>query len=53
MVMAKRMNLLEAIGAGHKCKDMKGIHAMLAKATEIEAKHRREKALPQAVEAEP
>ena len=44
MVMARRMNPLEAIGAGHKCKDIKGIHAMLAKAKEIEAGHRADKA---------
>ena len=36
MVKAKRMNPLEAVGAGHKCKDIDGIHAMLAKAKEIE-----------------
>jgi quinone-modifying oxidoreductase subunit QmoC len=36
MVKARRMNPLEAVGAGHKCQDIKGIHAMLAKAKEIE-----------------
>ena len=40
MVKAKRMNPLEALGAGHKCQDIKGIHAMLAKAKEIEAKRK-------------
>jgi quinone-modifying oxidoreductase, subunit QmoC len=44
MIRAGRMNPLEAIGAGHKCKDIKGIHAMLAKAREIEAGHKAEKA---------
>jgi quinone-modifying oxidoreductase, subunit QmoC len=36
MIKARRMNPLETVGAGHKCKDIKGIHAMLAKAKEIE-----------------
>ena len=42
LMKSKRLNPLEAVGAGHKCKDIKGIHAMLAKAEEIEAerKHR-------------
>lgn len=44
MVKARRLNPLEAVGAGHKCKDVKGIHAMLAKAKEIEAKRREERA---------
>lgn len=37
MMKARRMNPLEAVGAGHRCKDAKGIHAMLAKAKAIEA----------------
>jgi quinone-modifying oxidoreductase subunit QmoC len=44
LVKAKRLNLLEAVGIAHKCKDIKGIHAMLAKANELEAKHQAEKA---------
>jgi quinone-modifying oxidoreductase subunit QmoC len=36
LLKARRMNPLEVVGAGHKCKDIKGIHAMLAKAVEIE-----------------
>ena len=44
LVKAKRMNPLEAIGIAHKCKDIKGIHAMLAKAKELEAKHKEENA---------
>lgn len=43
LVKAKRMNPLEAVGVAHKCKDIEGIHAMLAKARELEAKHRAEK----------
>jgi quinone-modifying oxidoreductase subunit QmoC len=35
-----RMNPLEAVGAGHRCKDAKGIRAMLAKARELEAKRK-------------
>ncbi|HHH46265.1 MAG TPA: 4Fe-4S dicluster domain-containing protein [Thiotrichales bacterium] len=35
MIKAKRMNPFEIIG-GHKCKDIKGLHAILAKAEEIE-----------------
>ena len=37
MVKAKRMNPFEIFG-GHKCKDTKGLQAMLAKAQEIEEK---------------
>jgi quinone-modifying oxidoreductase, subunit QmoC len=40
LAKAGRMNPLEAIGAGHKCKDIKGIQAMLAKAKELEAKRK-------------
>ncbi len=40
LVKAKRLNPMEAIGGGHKCKDLKGIHAMLAKARELEAKRK-------------
>jgi len=35
MIKAKRMNPFEIVG-GHKCKDIKGLHAILAKAEEIE-----------------
>jgi quinone-modifying oxidoreductase subunit QmoC len=35
LVLAKRLNPLELFG-GHKCKDQKGIQAMLKKAYEIE-----------------
>ncbi|RMG28983.1 MAG: 4Fe-4S dicluster domain-containing protein [Gammaproteobacteria bacterium] len=35
MLKAKRMNPFELVG-GHKCKDIKGLHAILAKAEEIE-----------------
>jgi len=44
LVKAKRLNLLEAVGIAHKCKDIKGIHAMLAKAKELEAQRKAEKA---------
>ena len=40
LVKAGRLNLLEAVGIAHKCKDVKGIHAMLAKAEELEAKNK-------------
>jgi len=40
LAKAGRMNPLEAIGAGHKCKDTQGIHAMLAKAKELEARRK-------------
>jgi quinone-modifying oxidoreductase subunit QmoC len=40
LVKAGRLNPLEAVGIGHKCKDLKGIHAMLAKATELEAQRK-------------
>ncbi|MDD3529282.1 MAG: 4Fe-4S dicluster domain-containing protein [Gallionellaceae bacterium] len=40
LVKAGRLNLMEAIGGGHKCKDIKGIHAMLAKAKELEAQRK-------------
>jgi quinone-modifying oxidoreductase subunit QmoC len=43
LVKAKRMNPLEAVGVAHKCKDIKGIHAMLAKAKELEALRKAEK----------
>lgn len=45
LVKAGRLNLLEAIGGGHKCKDVKGIHAMLAKANELEAQRKAAKAI--------
>ncbi len=35
LVKAKRLNPMEILG-GHKCKDKKGIHRMIAKAREIE-----------------
>jgi quinone-modifying oxidoreductase subunit QmoC len=44
LVKAKRLNLLEAVGIAHKCKDIKGIHAMLAKANELEAQRKADKA---------
>ncbi len=44
LVKAKRLNPLEAIGIAHKCKDIKGIQAMLAKANELEAQRKAEKA---------
>ncbi|MDD4880156.1 MAG: 4Fe-4S dicluster domain-containing protein [Gallionellaceae bacterium] len=40
LVKAGRLNPMEALGGGHKCKDIKGIHAMLAKAKELEAKRK-------------
>jgi quinone-modifying oxidoreductase subunit QmoC len=40
LAKARRMNPLDAIGGGHKCKDTKGIQAMLAKAKELEAKRK-------------
>jgi quinone-modifying oxidoreductase subunit QmoC len=40
LLKAGRMNPLEAVGGGHKCKDIKGIHAMLAKAKELEAQRK-------------
>ncbi|TXT20884.1 MAG: heterodisulfide reductase subunit C [bacterium] len=40
LVKAGRLNPLEALGMGHKCKDIKGIHAMLAKAEELEARNK-------------
>ena len=40
LVKAGRLNLMEAVGGGHKCKDIKGIHAMLAKAKELEAQRK-------------
>jgi quinone-modifying oxidoreductase subunit QmoC len=40
LVKAKRLNPLEALGLGHKCKDLNGIHKMLAKAYELEAKRK-------------
>jgi quinone-modifying oxidoreductase subunit QmoC len=36
MFMTKRLNPLELIG-GHKCKDSKGLQAILKKAAELEA----------------
>jgi quinone-modifying oxidoreductase subunit QmoC len=44
LVKAKRLNPMEALGGGHKCKDIKGIHAMLAKAKELEEQRKAEKA---------
>ncbi len=44
LVKAKRLNIMEAIGGGHKCKDIKGIHAMLDKARELEAQRKGRKA---------
>jgi len=44
LVKSGRLNLLEALGISHKCKDIKGIHAMLAKANELEAQHKADKA---------
>jgi len=35
LVKARRLNVMELFG-GHKCKDQKGIHAMLKKARDIE-----------------
>ncbi len=43
LVKARRMNPLEAVGVAHKCKDIKGIHAMLAKAKELEVLRKAEK----------
>ncbi|HNQ05133.1 MAG TPA: 4Fe-4S dicluster domain-containing protein [Thiobacillaceae bacterium] len=40
LVKAKRLNPLEALGIGHKCKDLDGIHRMLAKAYELEAQRK-------------
>ena len=40
LARAGRMNPLEAVGGGHKCKDTRGIAAMLAKAKELEARRR-------------
>jgi sulfide:quinone oxidoreductase len=40
VLKAKRLNPFELFG-GHRCKDQKGIAAMLAKAREIEAERRR------------
>lgn len=40
LVKAGRLNVMEAVGGGHKCKDIKGIHAMLAKAKELEAQRK-------------
>jgi quinone-modifying oxidoreductase subunit QmoC len=39
LLMAKRLNPFELF-KGHDCKDTKGIHAMLAKAKEIEARRK-------------
>jgi quinone-modifying oxidoreductase, subunit QmoC len=39
LMKAGRLNPFEIFG-GHKCKDQKGIHAMLAKARELEAKRK-------------
>ncbi|MFZ5483646.1 MAG: 4Fe-4S dicluster domain-containing protein [Pseudomonadota bacterium] len=44
LVKAGRLNPMEALGGGHKCKDIKGIHAMLAKASELEAERKGRKA---------
>ena len=35
---AGRLNPMEMLGGGHKCRDIKGIHRMLAKAYELEEK---------------
>ncbi len=40
LVKAGRLNPLEALGMGHKCKDVDGIHRMLAKARELEAQRK-------------
>ena len=40
LVKAKRLNIMEALGGGHKCKDVDGIHKMLAKACELENKRK-------------
>lgn len=40
LVKARRMNHMEAVGGGHKCKDIQGIHAMLVKAKELEARRK-------------
>ena len=48
LVKAGRLNLLEAVGIAHKCKDIKGIQAMLAKAHELEAQHKAEKSKAEA-----
>jgi quinone-modifying oxidoreductase subunit QmoC len=40
LLRARRMNPLEAVGGGHKCNDIQGIHAMLAKARELEARRK-------------
>jgi quinone-modifying oxidoreductase subunit QmoC len=40
LVKAKRLNVMEAFGGGHKCQDIKGIQAMLAKARELEAQRK-------------
>jgi quinone-modifying oxidoreductase subunit QmoC len=42
LVKARRLNPFELFG-GHKCKDQKGIAAMLKKAREIEARKHAEK----------
>lgn len=44
LVKAGRLNPLEAVGMGHKCKDVDGIHKMLAKAKELEAQRKAAKA---------
>jgi quinone-modifying oxidoreductase subunit QmoC len=44
LVKAKRLNIMEALGGGHKCKDVDGIHKMLAKAKELEAQRKAGKA---------
>lgn len=41
LIKAKRLNILEALGFGHKCKDQQGIQRMLAKARELEAKRKK------------
>lgn len=45
LLKARRMNPLEALGGGHKCQDTRGIHAMLAKARELEARNKAGKAV--------
>ncbi len=44
LIKAKRLNIFEALGGGHKCKDIQGIQKMLAKAKELEAKRKAAKA---------
>ncbi len=43
LLKSGRLNPLEVVGGGHKCKDIKGIHAMLDKAKELEAQRKEER----------